>query len=169
MNLTDIQLPFTQHDGSVCSSKITIPLRDKPLKIANVGFGLDMDNVVSLFRLAGIPIMAIWRLPNGYFAFQDGEDEETTLKNAIYREYRPAWLVKVPCGLIEIGPRKRVVEIDWQHTPVRFDREKGITTDETTKDSTSVHAWTVEKVIEYLKALAPELEKQPNIWPMVKA
>jgi hypothetical protein len=166
MNLT---LPHTFHDGSVASHSIEIALRDKPLKTANVGFGLDKDNIVSLFRLAGIPIVAIWRLPNGYFSFQDGEDEKTTYENAVYREYRPAWLVKVLCGLIEITPQKRVVDIDWSKTPVRFDRDKGITNDETTKSAMGVHAWSVEKVLEYLKLLAPELEKQPNIWPMVNA
>jgi hypothetical protein len=161
----DTSLPRTLNDGSVCSNTMTIYLRDKPLKITRVGFGLDEMTIRSLFVLAHISPLRIWRLPNGYFTFQDGEDERTTYENAIYREYRPAWLIKVPCGLINITTRKNVVDIDWGETPVCFSRETGITTDNVTKGATHVHAWSVEKVLEYLKLLSVELEKHPLIWP----
>ena len=65
----------------------------------------------------------------------------------------PWWLIKTEFGLIRIGWRKRVITIDWSDTDVR----KIITEDDTTKEEHMVHAWTVEKAVEYLKALKKEL------------
>jgi hypothetical protein len=56
------------------------------------------------------------------------------------------WLVKIHQGYIEIGWRKRVINIDWSETPLR----KVITADDVTKEDTMVHAWSVAKAVEYL-------------------
>ncbi len=62
----------------------------------------------------------------------------------------PWWLVKTKHGLIEIGWRKRVISIDWSETPI----QKIITEDDVTKSETMVHAWSVNKAIEYLISLS---------------
>lgn len=63
--------------------------------------------------------------------------------------------VKTPAGLIVIGWRKRVINIDWHDTPIR----KIITEDPNTKSETMVHAWNNQEALKYLTALAEEINK----------
>lgn len=106
----------------------------------------------ALFTLAKIPVLAHWELPNNYWP-------------SVYivnRLRSPWWLVKTPYGLLKIGRRKRVWSLHWDDTKLR----KVITEDDTTKDTHMVHAWTEEKLLEYLKELrlqlaALELGPQP--------
>ena len=102
----------------------------------------------SLFTLAGFNVLRAWELPNKYqgpyaYYYQDTG----------YRR-DPWWLVKTEYGLIEIGWRKRVISIDWDDT----DLLKTITADDVTKRPTMVHAWSIEKALEYLRALRKALE-----------
>lgn len=131
-------------------------------------------DVTSIFTLAKIPVLRIYQLAHSYFTFQLGEDEQTTLKNALYRATRPSWLVKTSFGLIALNLRKRVVEIDWSDTPYRAvklpykdfghgtaptgDDPDSITKDSVTKGSTIVHAYDLIKAAEYLGALGDQLK-----------
>jgi hypothetical protein len=92
-----------------------------------------------IFTTAGIPFTHKWELMNQYWprAYPD------MILNS------PWWLVETPMGLIRIGWRKRVIEIDWSHT--RFEHK--VTTDSVTISNTSVHAWEMPKAAEYLKNL----------------
>lgn len=63
------------------------------------------------------------------------------------------WLVKTEYGYIMIGPRHRVIAIDWEDTDLR----SLITEDDVTKDNTFVHAWDLKKVVEYLQNLQSKL------------
>lgn len=126
--------------------------------------------VESFFRLAAIPVVRIWELPNGYqrppsAMIVSGPDREQLHSMAEWG-YRacasPWWLVKTSVGCIELGWRKRVMNIDWSDTPIR----KVITEDDTTKSETMVHAWTTLKAMEYLTALAREVEKLPLPLPL---
>lgn len=130
------------------------------------------EQVGGLFTLAGISAERFWRLPNQYHCGASGGgnvrlpqfyDEGRTLLDrdmldflsmAIPTLCDPWWLIKTPFGLIEIGWRKRVISIDWSDTAARV----VVTSDEVTKDRTSVHAWSEEKALEYLKALRVALE-----------
>jgi hypothetical protein len=60
----------------------------------------------------------------------------------------PWWLVRTPAGLVQIGWRKRVINIDWSDTDVRT----VVTSDDVTKTETYVHAWSEAKALEYLSA-----------------
>jgi len=112
-------------------------------------------HIAGLFALADIPLSHIWRLPNGYFCYVDGEEEHVTTSNAIYRESRPWWLVKTPWGLVELGPRKRVYSLCWDDTPFR-----GIITDQdVTKGEDHVHAYSQEDLLTCLKTLGKHLKK----------
>lgn len=71
-----------------------------------------------------------------------------------WRLERPSWLVKTEHGLIEIGWRKRVIQIEWSETPARL----LVTQDDVTKHNSLVHAWSVAKAIEYLAVLAVALK-----------
>lgn len=116
---------------------------------------MNETEVRGLLAVATIPVSALWRLPNGYITTRDDESDEDILKEAVYRHRRPAWLVKTPWGLIEITERKRVVDLSWAQTPFRGI----ITEDEVTKGDTHVHAWTTEKLVSYLLALAEKFKQ----------
>lgn len=94
---------------------------------------------VSMLTLAGISVDRAWELANGYWPDSPDYDDVR----------RPWWLFQTPLGLIRIGRRKRVIEIDWSATKIR-----AVVTDEgVTKDETMVHAWGVEKAVTYLRSL----------------
>ena len=101
------------------------------------------DVVTSLFTLAGFKILNMWELKNKYWP---DSYPDMILQN-------PWWLVKTEYGLIEIGPRKRVINIDWSDTSIR----KVITEDDVTKSETMVHAYGLSKALEYLAKLSIEL------------
>jgi len=122
---------------SECKSTGTIG-NIKPFR----GIELSEKELEGLFALAGIEIINKWKLHNGYW----NRPNETG-------NYFPWWLVKTQSGLIEIGWRKNVMQIDWSDTGVRAE----VTKDEVTKDETGVHAWTEEKALEYLKELRRQM------------
>lgn len=94
----------------------------------------------AIFTLAGIEIQKTWYLQNNYWP-----------NHPDYFDIRTPWyLFRTPLGLIRIGWRKRVISIHWEDTPIK----KTVTEDNVTKDEQMVHAYTPEKAIEYLKALA---------------
>ena len=106
------------------------------------------EEVTSILTLAKIPILQMWEAANNYWP-------ETHKEERLRDKW---WLIKTPRGLIYMGWRKRVISIDWTDTGIR----KIVTKDEVTKDGCYVHAYGVEKAIEYLKQLAPFMTKFPT-------
>ena len=104
---------------------------------------MKLEEAKALFLLAGIDATKFHELQNKY----DGNLND------------PWWLVKTPTGLIEIGWRKRVINIDWSDTTIR----KQITKDDVTKSDTNVHAWGYHKALEYLLSLRYEIEAQKTV------
>lgn len=101
---------------------------------------LDEAAVRALFMLAGIPVLRMWTLIDGYgYRSTDPRFYETPPRQVW-------WLVKTPYGLIEIGARKKVIEIEWSDTNITAD----VTTDDVTKHLSMVHAWSIEKALGYL-------------------
>jgi hypothetical protein len=114
----------------------------------------------SLLTLSGIEVTGMWELPNRYWpriAHEVGRDPEF-IHYMTLREASPWWLVRTPVGMIVMGWRKRVINIDWSDTPVRA----VITTDDVTKSETGVHAYSMENALRYLTALAALLVKESN-------
>ena len=105
------------------------------------------EQVHGLFTLAGVPVLRMWELPNGYWPRVPEYQE--------YRDKQPWWLVKTPAGLVEIGWRKRVIMIDWSDTGVVV---SDVTSDDVTKTGAMVHAWSIEDALKYLRALWPRLQ-----------
>lgn len=98
------------------------------------------EQAKALFLLAGFNAIRLHRLENKYWP-------------EVYVELRrnsPWWLVITEFGPIEIGWRKRVIQIDWEDTAARV----VVTEDKVTKENTYVHAWSYVKALEYLTALA---------------
>ena len=103
--------------------------------------------IAGLFALAGIEALRLEALIDGYgYPPDDPRFYETPPRCAW-------WMVKTPHGWVKIGPRKRVIAIDWSDTPVR----KVITEDSVTKSEIGVHAWGEEDALRYLKTLAVEM------------
>jgi hypothetical protein len=107
------------------------------------------EKMLALFSLANIKIHSVWRLPNYYFENCEDEVGKHIAKTS------PHWLVKTDKGLIRLGWRKRVLEIDWTDTKI----EKIVTEDEVTKNEHLVHAYTIPDAVKYLQSLAEEINK----------
>lgn len=105
---------------------------------------MEKREMESLFLLAGFNVVRAWELPNGY--------------DPVSRPDSHWWLVRTEQapGLIKIGWRKRVINIDWEDTGVEIEE---LTKDEVTKDKTGVHAWGNAKAVEYLTALRLALRR----------
>jgi len=102
------------------------------------------DEVESIAKLAGLEIRRVWELANGYWPLAPHYDSVR----------RPWWLLQTDIGLVRLGWRKRVLEIEWESCFVRGIALRGVVTDDNvTKGDTYVHAWSVEKAIEYMRAL----------------
>jgi len=95
--------------------------------------------VRAILVLAGIQVTRAWELANGYWP--DHPDYDYCR--------RPWWLFQTDIGLLRLGWRKRVLEIDWSATETRA----VVTKDEVTKSHTMCHAWSTEKAVEYCKGL----------------
>lgn len=106
----------------------------------------EWDFFEKAFKVAGIEVLNYWQIPNEYWP---DSYIDVSSKN-------PWWLVQTPIGMITIGWRKRVINIDWANTPLRTI----ITLDEVTKSETMVHAWSEEKMIEYLKTFGSYMPNQ---------
>lgn len=95
---------------------------------------LERDKIIkefkAIFDVTQIPVLNSWILENEY--------------NGDF--YSPWLLIETQYGMIEIGWRKRVIQIDWSHTNVR----KIISNDDVTKNETFIHAHSNAKAVEYL-------------------
>lgn len=98
--------------------------------------------IQAIFTLAGIEVEKFFALENGYWPKMPSYFAIAT----------PWYLAKTKLGLIKIGNRKRVIQIEWADTMIR----KIITSDDVTKSETMVHAWNTDKAVEYLRALSHE-------------
>lgn len=104
---------------------------------------LTLEEVRGLFALAAIRVLNVKPLVDGYGYGPSDSRYFLQPPTGVW------WFVKTPHGWVEIGWRKRVIHISWEDTSIR----KTITADDVTKGDDHVHAWTVEKALEYLKNL----------------
>lgn len=104
------------------------------------------DTAESIMKLAGFEWTHAWELANRYWPDHPNYDGVR----------QPWWLFLTQFGPVEIGRRKRVFVISWAACAF-----KGIVTnDDVTKDVSVVHAWTVEKMVEYAGALRRAMAKE---------
>ncbi|MDE2022221.1 MAG: hypothetical protein KGI71_04925 [Patescibacteria group bacterium] len=97
------------------------------------------EEAESIMRLAGFTILHVWELTNGYWPDAPEYDDVRT----------PWWLFLTDVGPIQIGWRKRVLHIEWSACAFRG----VVTEDNVTKEDTYVHAYAVEKAVEYLREM----------------
>jgi hypothetical protein len=98
------------------------------------------EEVRSAFTLAGIEVLNLWKTDNRYRGNSYRTDPDIP----------PWWLVQTQIGMMIIGWRSRVIEIDWESTPIRISEDNPLTRDDVTKGDTYIHAYSVPKAVEYL-------------------
>lgn len=112
--------------------------------------------VESILTLAGLAPTRMWELANQYWPIAPDYDSVR----------RPWWLAQTSLGLIRLGWRKRVLEIDWSATGIAAI----VTEDDVTKESTMVHAYRTAKAVEYLQRLRELVAARkvaPNVAPTI--
>lgn len=94
--------------------------------------------------------LALTRIPNEYC----GEHSDCEIcKN------RPWWLAEFKnVGVIKIGWRKRVIEINWQQTQVALNTAHLIG-DNTTRSEFMVHAYGYADAINYLRLIVDDIRR----------
>lgn len=105
---------------------------------------MERATVLSIFQLAGVPVLDTKRLENAYWP---AAYKEEILAN-------PWWFVRTPHGWIEVGRRKRVFSVEWKDTPFRkyfFPEDSSAS-----QDLHYCHVASVEEIISVLKKLFKE-------------
>lgn len=106
----------------------------------------ERKKVEACLTLAGFTDTQIYELANRYWP-----------KHPSYFTVATPWYLVLWKGCrIVIGWRKNVCHIDWSGTSLRG----VVTQDDVTKTEYMVHAWTWEKVLEYLKILRISLQEE---------
>ena len=103
------------------------------------------EEVTSILTLAGLKPERMWELANGYWPDAPTYDDVRT----------SWWLAQTSIGLVRLGWRKRVIEIDWNETGIKAT----VTEDDVTKGSTVVHAYSQAKAVEYPTRLREAAQK----------
>lgn len=76
------------------------------------------------------------------------------IQNEYYEDSLNPWfLVTTFKGIIKIGWRKRVINIDWSLSDIRATSEILFANEDTTKYNKVIHAWGYEKAKEYIQKL----------------
>ncbi len=105
---------------------------------------MDRKKIEALLELAGIKYLKLYEIVNEYWH-----------DNSVMG---PWWLVQTKYGMIKIGWRNRVINIDWSDTPIRV----VVTEHEVTRGEHMVHAYTYHNAVEYLSTLAANFPKDPG-------
>ena len=109
----------------------------------------------SYLELAGFKVDFIWETLNPYWRYRylDAERRECAMGSA--------YLLRTEHGIIRIGWRKRVMEVDWESTKLRkiVDKERE---NETTSMQDCFHAYNVVELIQRLQELKKNFEEFEN-------
>ena len=134
----------------------------------------------SLFTLAGIGVIRLWRLPNGYLGDlepltdnevvrdtskggagyvetnvdKDSPDPTVNVVRSWMSDYR--WRNASPAWLVKTS--YGLIQIGWRKRVIAIEWSDTpirtiVTDDNVTKSDTMVHAWSEETALKYLKAL----------------
>jgi len=96
-----------------------------------------------MFTRAGFAFVVLHHLPNGYCPCN---------------LCAPWFKVETEVGTITIGWRKRVINVDWSETPHKGkDLMSLFASEEVTKGGGFIHAWGIDKAVEYLAKMREAL------------
>ena len=97
---------------------------------------MNKNQLIGSFEAADVSVLRVWELPNGYDRTHNSS---------------PWWLVKTHKGLIEVGYRKRVIQLDWSDTDIRKILE--VPGPYVTQTDHFIHAKDYNDLIDYLYIL----------------
>lgn len=97
------------------------------------------QQVKELFQTVGFEIKKIYRLENKYWP-NNGNFNDLRIQN-------PWFLVKTQFGFIEIGPRKRVIHLEWSETSYRGKLPVSEGEEWITSEDHYVHSYTLDKFL----------------------
>ena len=95
-------------------------------------------SVISLFPE---PIF-VEEVPNGYYGPSDP-----------WGKLSPWFVVTTTIGRFKVGWRKRVMHVEWTETLCKRTADQLFPTEDVTKSDRMIHAWSLEKAKEYVKAI----------------
>ena len=95
------------------------------------------EEAAGILVLSGFVPLKWWELANQYWC------------GSYTVPIPPWWLIKTDAGMIEMGHRKRVLQISWEDTGVKH----LVTTDKVTVDTDYVHAYSNADAVKYMTEL----------------
>lgn len=141
---------------------------------------LEENDIRAFFQLAGIPIIKIRELPDRYMSprIEDApyfhwrgmtESIPTPGRREMSGRLWPSFLVYTSFGTIDIGPRKRVIEINWNDLEYRgrlLPDVDGKPVGYPTNELSYIHSYSDEETIKHLKMLKMALEANLPLFPV---
>lgn len=104
------------------------------------------EHFEAMLAVAGFKVKRAIQLANNYWPECDAYER--------IRSQNPWWLFATDLGMLIMGRRKRVYELDWSLTDLRHKLD---VVDRTTNDIEYTHAWTDIELIGYMKQLRDKL------------
>lgn len=154
----DFGLTPKEKEQSALSSKCEAIYKELHLQAARVDPKLTIreserrQEFEDAFKAAELAPIFVEAIPNEYW----GADSPFGVK-------APWYMITTRLGHFKVGWRKRVIVIDWSRTTLEVDGRVLFGNEGVTKEDNMIHAWSLEKVTEYLKRLADtteDLEKE---------
>lgn len=142
-----IDRPLTENDNSVIrdvAKHIENSIRQESISLDPEQKKIAEKEREELIGLFGSEAIYVEEIPNGYF------DNWAT-------KHLPWFVVTTKLGRIKIGWRKRVILIDWEGSDIQKRAEDIFPTEDVTKGDFYIHAWGLDKAVEYLVKLLNKL------------
>ncbi len=73
--------------------------------------------------------------------------------DAYWARHLPWFKITTPKGIITVGWRKRVINIDWSESDIKIEAKELFPDEDVTKFDQTIHAWSLEKGREYINKL----------------
>jgi hypothetical protein len=106
---------------------------------------MEFQHLQAFLLLSYTTPISLKKLPNEYCGDHDSSECSICKK-------QPWWEIKTDVGVIKVGWRKRVIELDWSKTGYKIDPDK-ITTENVTKGSSYIHCWGYGDLLNYWSSL----------------
>ena len=134
-------MEFTRRARSLQEARLEVERLEKEVRASIpthiwMNAALDQERFLTMFKDAHFPPGYITAIRNGYWG------ETCELSALPWYEYR------CEIGTVSIGWRKRVISIAWEAIPGRLAPIE--VEDNVTKGTNFIHAWGLEKALEYL-------------------
>lgn len=114
---------------------------------------LDPSNV----ELAEQQKQQILNLFSGHAIFVEQIPSGYSHTDPFYKNF-PWYKITTKAGRIEIGWRKRVIQIDWSDSVIQTHAIELFPNEDTTKEGKLIHAWGYEKAKQYIETLLAQVK-----------